>query len=465
VRTSVCIVIGCAISMVVCVAPVRASNGTGGGAAPVLAFPGAEGFGAYAKGGRGGKVYHVTTLEDKGPGSLREAVEADGPRIVVFDISGTIRLAKPLDVRHPFLTIAGQTAPGDGVCLRDATMSVSADHVIVRFLRCRLGDQGLAGDSLNISRGQNIILDHCSAGWSLDEALSCSTAWPDINDITVQWCFITEALNIENHGFGSLIRGCHGVRYSYHHNLYAHNRGRNPRPGNYDRPNTFERDPDGLLLDFRNNVIYNWEGSHAGYNADAQSVTRLNYVGNYLVPGTNSQNTGKAYQEGSPNNRGFFAGNWYNHVPPEDPWSVVDFHGWSASQIEAYRQSEPFETGPIVTQTPQLAYRTVLQQGGASLPKRDAVDARVVVDVEKGTGRIINSQAEVGGWPELRSTAAPIDSDGDGMPDAWEREHDLNPNDAADGPADANGDGYTNIEDYLNSLVKWDTDSNVRRGR
>lgn len=159
------------------------------------AFPGAEGFGAYAKGGRGGRVYRVTTLADGGAGSLREAVEADGPRIVVFDVSGTIRLTKSLDITKPFITIAGQTAPGDGICLRDATVGVSADHVIVRFLRCRLGDQGRGGDALNISSGSHIILDHCSASWSLDEALSSSTGRPNINDITVQWCFITEALN------------------------------------------------------------------------------------------------------------------------------------------------------------------------------------------------------------------------------------------------------------------------------
>ena len=156
--------------------------------------------------------------------------------------------------------------------------------------------------------------------------------------MTVQWCFITEALNPKNHGFGSLIRGCHGARYSYHHNLYAHNRGRNPRPGNYDNPNTHDKDPNGLLLDFRNNVMYDWDGSYAGYNADAESVTKLNYVGNYLVPGPNSNITGKAYREGSPYNRGYFAANYYNHVFAEDPWSLVIFD-WSAEQIAAYKQS------------------------------------------------------------------------------------------------------------------------------
>ena len=421
--------------------------------APIPAFPGAEGFGAYAKGGRGGKVYHVTTLEDRGPGSLREAVEAEGPRIVVFDVSGTIKLTKSLDIEEPFLTIAGQTAPGDGICLRDATLGIGTDHVVIRYLRCRLGDQGKGGDAISIGAGHYIIVDHCSASWSLDEVLSSSTSAPQLSEITVQWCFITEALNPQNHGFGSLIRGCRGARYSYHHNLYAHNRGRNPRPGNYDSQNPHEQDPNGLLLDFRNNVIYNWEGSHAGYNADKESVTRLNYVGNFLVPGPNSRATGIAYQEGSPYNRGYFLDNYYNGRLPDDPWSVVDFRGWSAAQVAAYKQAAPFETGPMVTQTAPDACQAILQRGGASLPRRDAVDRRIVEEATSGRGHILNSQAEVGGWPELARAPAPRDSDGDGMPDAWERRHDLNPRDPADGPGDRDGDGYTNVEEYLNGLA------------
>lgn len=283
--------------------------------------------------------------------------------------------------------------------------------------------------------------------------LSSSTHRPVLSDLTVQWCFITEALNPKNHGFGSLIRGCRGVRYSYHHNLYAHNRGRNPRPGNYDNPNTPDADPNGLLLDFRNNVIYDWGGSHAGYNADAASVTKINYVGNYLVPGIESKSNGIAYKEGSPNNKGFFAGNDYNHLQPDDPWSVVDFDDWNASQIAAYKQSKPFETGPVVTQDAKESYQSVLAQGGASLPRRDAVDLRIIEDVKSGKGRIIDSQKEVGGWPDLKSAPAPRDTDGDGMPDEWEKRHNLNPNDEADGTGDADADGYTNVEEYLNSLV------------
>jgi hypothetical protein len=455
VRTSVGVAMVSVGLMLVGSVPARASKETPGGVTTnVLAFPGAEGFGAYATGGRGGRVYHVTTLEDGGAGSLREAVEAAGPRIVVFDVGGTIRLKKDLLVTNAFITIAGQTAPGDGICLRDATLGVYADHVIIRYLRCRLGDQGRAGDSIGIGRGHNIIVDHCSASWSLDEVLSCSTGQPSLGDVTVQWCFITEALNPKNHSFGSLIRGCHGARYTYHHNLYAHNRNRNPRPGNYDDRNPHEADPDGLLLDFRNNVIYNWIGTYAGYNADKDSVTRLNYVGNYVVPGGNSKVTGIAYQEGSPYNKGYFAGNYYNHNLPEDPWSLVDFRGWNAGQILAYKQSAPFETGPIGTQDANDACRDVLARGGATLPRRDAVDRRIVEEVLTGRGHILNSQAEVGGWPDLQTAAAPQDSDGDGMPDAWERGHGLNPDDPADGPQVRSASGYTNVEEYLNSMVR-----------
>lgn len=460
-RTSLGVAIVCAVLLLrlmgeegVCVAqPPAAGNTPGGGGATLLAFPGAEGFGAYAKGGRGGRVYHVTTLEDDRVGSLREAVEAQGPRIVVFDVGGTIRLKKDLTITNSFITIAGQTAPGDGICLRDATLGVYADHVVIRYLRSRLGDQGRAGDSISIGRGHQIIVDHCSASWSLDEVLSCSTGEPSLSDVTVQWCFITEALNPKNHSFGSLIRGCHGARYTYHHNLYAHNRNRNPRPGNYDDRNPHEADPNGLLLDFRNNVIYDWMGTYAGYNADKDSVTKLNYVGNYVVPGPDSKATGIAYQEGSPYNQGYFVGNYYNHNLPENPWSLVDFRDWNGRQIIAYKQPVPFETGPITTRDAKEAYQDVLGHGGATLPRRDAVDRRIVEEVTSGKGHILNSQAEVGGWPDLQTAPAPQDSDGDGIPDEWEQQHGLNPNDAADGSQVRSASGYTNVEEYLNSLI------------
>jgi pectate lyase len=359
-----------------------------------LAFPGAEGFGAYSKGGRGGEVLYVTNLNDSGSGSLRWAVEQEGPRTIVFRVSGTIELKDRLRVKNPYITIAGQTAPGDGICLAGETLWIGTHDVIVRYLRVRLGDgkYGVGSkqgkDAISISVGKDIIVDHCSASWSLDEILSASASKPTLTNVTVQWCFITEGLNPDNHGFGSLIRGTGGAKYSYLHNLYANNRGRNPRPGNYDS-NPHEKDPKGLLLDFRNNVIYNWGGDHAGYNADSISVTRLNYVGNYLIPGIDSKNNGIAYSTGSPYNRSYFSGNYYNGKLPENQWSLVKFRkSWTDEEISAYKQTNPFEAGLVKKEDAKSAYQRVLETGGAILPKRDIVDTRIVNDVRNRTGKI-----------------------------------------------------------------------------
>ncbi|MFD2163999.1 polysaccharide lyase family 1 protein [Paradesertivirga mongoliensis] len=422
-----------------------------------LAFPGAEGFGAYAKGGRSGKVIYVTNLDDSGPGSLRWAVDQEGPRTIVFGISGTIELKSRLNINRPYITIAGQTAPGEGICLKGETLQINTHDVIVRYIRVRLGD-GLHGqgslqgkDAISISEGHDIIVDHCSASWSLDEILSTSTRKPDLTRVTVQWCFITEGLNPDNHGFGSLIRGTGGAKYSYLHNLYANNRGRNPRPGNYDS-NPHDKDPQGLLLDFRNNVIYNWGGGHAGYNADKVSVTNLNYVNNYLVPGADSKTEGFAYSEGSPYNRGYFAGNYYNGKLPGNPWSVVNFpKSWTTEQISAYKQNKPLGTGALDSEDAETTYKRVLERGGAILPKRDAVDSRIVNDIRRRTGKIIKSQNDVGAWPKLSSATPPADTDHDGMPDKWEKENSLDPKN----PEDRNKiteDGYTMLEKYINSI-------------
>ncbi|MDZ7691471.1 MAG: hypothetical protein U5K69_10135 [Balneolaceae bacterium] len=362
-----------------------------------LAFPGAEGYGRFATGGRGGEVIYVTNLNDSGPGSLRWAIEQEGPRTVVFEVSGTIVLEDDLSIENPYITIGGQTAPGDGIAIRDGTLEIETHDVVVRYIRVRLGDQGNRGDAISINSGHDIIVDHCSTSWSTDEVLSASTDDPDLSNVTVQWCFITEALNPEDHGYGSLIRGTGGAKYSFHHNLYAHNRGRNPRPGNYDS-NPHDEDPDGLLLDFRKNVIYNWGGSHAGYNADSKSVTRLNYVGNFLIPGTNSENNGIAYDTGSPFNKAYFSNNMYDSEKPEDPWDLVNFdNDWSQQQIDAYKQHHPFPAESIKTDEPEEAFNHVLAHGGASLPNRDGVDVRIVNDVKNRTGAIIDSQNEVGG--------------------------------------------------------------------
>ncbi|MFC2116020.1 polysaccharide lyase family 1 protein, partial [Bacteroidota bacterium] len=424
------------------------------------AFPGAEGFGAYSQGGRGGDVYTVSNLNDSGTGSLRFGIEsASGPRTIVFAVSGLIKLQSNLNVNKDYMTIAGQTAPGDGICLRDASLTISADHVIVRYIRSRLGDESLReSDAISINSGHNIIMDHCSASWSVDECFSCSTGDANkIDNVTVQWSIISEALrnSIHSkgaHSYGALIRGCYGARYTYHHNLFAHNVSRNPRPGNYDE-NTYLLDPEGLQFDFRNNVMYNWGGSRPGYDADIESVCRYNYVGNYGKPGPNSNSTGHAYKAGSIHFRAYYSGNHFFGSTPLDQWSLVSFgSGFTQSDIEVYKQTVPFSTGPIFTESALEAFDNVMAHAGAS-HVRDAVDTRVMNEVKNGTGKIIDDEDEVGSWPVYNTYGVKSDTDLDGMPDNWETENGLNPDDASDRNGDRNHDGYTNLEEYLYSLV------------
>jgi hypothetical protein len=422
--------------------------------AKLPAFPGAEGFGAYSQCGRSGRVLEVTDLNDSGPGSLREAVEAKGPRIVVFRVSGTIDLKSGLSISNPYITIAGQTAPGDGICLKDYPLGISADHVVVRFLRVRPADNAKSeSDAISISAGRDIIVDHCSASWSVDETLSASTSG-QLGNVTVQWCIISESLNNSvhhkgAHGYGSLIRGGWGNGYTFHHNLYAHHRGRSPRPGNY---NSASQDPKGFIFDFRNNVIYNWAGSAAGYNSDGDSITKMNFVGNYYKQGRNS--TGRfAFAESTTCAQAWFAENSMNGVRPDDPWSLVSFRDFSAEQIKAYKQNAPIPVADVTTDDVMTAFKRVLAQAGAVLPKRDSVDARIVREIIDRTGKIIDDEQDVGGWPDLKSSEPPLDTDHDGMPDDWEKRHNLNPNDPTDGPKDRDSDGYTNIEEYLNHLA------------
>ncbi len=422
------------------------------------AFPGAEGAGAYTVGGRGGRVIEVTNINDSGPGSLRAAVEAEGPRIVVFRISGTIEMKSALTIKNPYITIAGQTAPGGGICLKNYRLDVSADNVIIRYIRCRPADnmEGTLGfrgdniDSLDAHRAKNIIIDHCSASWSVDETLS--STYTDL--ITVQWCLITESLNCSVHhkgchGYGSLIHGGKGAQCSYHHNLYANHHDRNPRPGG-DYP--YEQDPDGWTFDFRNNVVYNWGNKGAGYNMDKDKITRMNFIGNYYISGVDSKGN-FAFREHCPYSKAYFSDNWMNGACPEDQWSLIIFKdNLTKEQIEAYKQTKPFDAPYVATDDAPTAYKKVLAEAGATLPQRDAVDKRVINDVINKTGKIIDDEDQVGGWPVLASTTPPVDSDHDGMPDEWETAKGLNPNDPADGPKDRDGDGYTNIEEYINSL-------------
>jgi len=426
-----------------------------------LAFKGAQGFGAFSRGGRGGDVYTVTNLNDSGSGSLRFGIEsAQGPRTIVFAVSGIIQLKSDLVVDHDYITIAGQTAPGDGICLRDASFKIDADHIIVRYIRSRLGAAaGKETDAISIAGGHNIIMDHCSASWSVDECFSCSTGQKGrIDSVTVQWSIISEALNKSihtkgAHGYGALIRGGYGAKYTYNHNLFAHNYSRNPRPGNYDY-NNYRRDPYGLQFDFRNNVMYDWGGSRPGYDADTASVCRYNYVGNYGKPGPDSDKSGYAYDASSKHFKAYYSGNYFFGNIPPDQWTLVNFgDNWKKEEIEAYKQSVPFETGPMVTESALDAYKNVMARAGASLV-RDEVDARVVSEVQNGTGSIINDEKEVGGWPVYKTYNVLKDTDMDGMPDKWESQKKLNPKDTRDGNGDRDNDGYTNLEEYLNSIIK-----------
>jgi hypothetical protein len=422
------------------------------------AFPGAEGFGMSACGGRGGQVIEVTNLNDSGPGSLRAAVGSDGPRIVVFRVGGYIELKSALDINKPNITIAGQTAPGDGICLKNYNANVRADNVIIRYLRVRPSDIAKEEfDAISVLNGRNIIIDHCSASWSLDEVVSVTLGRHNMGNVTVQWCMITESLNCSFHskgchGYASLIRGSYGSGITYHHNLYAHNSGRNPRPGNYVDS---KRDPCGLFFDFRNNVVYNWGGGHAGYNDDGRnqdnSITHMNFVNNYYIEGPNSTG-GYVFRESTTGCTAYFGGNWMDGNCPKDPWSLVEFVDFTQAQKDAYKQSVPIPVAPVAEEDASKAYTRVLADAGTVFPSRDAVDKRVVDSVVKKTGGIINHIDEVGDYPIMKSGVPNVDSDHDGMPDKWELAVGLNPNDANDARGDRDGDGYTNIEEYINWL-------------
>ena len=417
-----------------------------------LAFPGAEGAGRHALGGRGGMVRTVTTLADSGPGSLREAVEAKGPRTVVFAVAGTIKLEKPLRIREGRITIAGQSAPGGGITLRDHPLEVAADDVVIRYVRSRLGDESRTeSDAIWIMGGRRIILDHVSASWSVDETLSASANYTrpteGFYDLTVQWSIIANSLTRSlhakgEHGYGSLIRGGRGSYISFHHNLWANHSARMPRPGNYSGPDV---DPIGAFFDFRSNVFYNWGGARSGYNADKESLARYNFVDNSYIAGPQTQKA-IAFDESNRLAKAYFADNSMNGTIPGDPWSLV-----TGLQAPGYRLTAPVETPPVARDRAETSYARVLATAGASRA-RDSVDAAVVAGVRDRSGRLIDSQRDTGGWPLLEAGTPPVDSDRDGMPDAWERRHRLDPkrNDSA---SDRDRNGYTAIEDYLNGLA------------
>lgn len=419
--------------------------------AQLPAFPGAQGAGAFSLGGRGGRALHVSNLDDDGPGSLRAAVEADGPRTVVFDVGGTIRLRRPLTIANGRITIAGQTAPGGGITLRDHALRIEADDVVVRFIRSRLGDKGGENeDAISVISGQRIILDHVSASWGTDETLSVSPNWrrgDRLGDVTVQWSIISESLcgpqpQRVKHCYGSLVGAARGARISFHHNLWAYHAGRMPRPANKVPPG---QDPLGGFLEFRSNLFYDWGGLQAGYDSGPAAVLHLSFVDNNYVPGPNSRGS-IIYENRNPFSRGWFAGNAFGGLVLADQWSHV------LSRTPGFRLNGPVNVAPVKAEPADSASRRVLASAGASLV-RDTVDERVVAGVSSRGGGLIASEEDVGGWPALARGTPRADRDGDGLPDEWERQHGLNPADSSDGARDSNGDGYTNLEEWLNSLA------------
>jgi len=431
-------------SLIVLTAIISICRGLAAAGREIPAFPGAEGFGATTPGGRGGKILFVTNLNDAGLGSLRAACEDEGARIVIFRVSGVIALVKPITVRNPYLTLAGQSAPGDGICLRNYPFVVATHDVIVRYLRSRLGDQsGQESDCITLGSGaRDAILDHCSATWSVDEALSLAG---NVSNSAVQWCLIAEGLNRSihskgAHGYGSLARANGPI--SLHHNLWAHNDSRNPRLGdNYGKPPY-------PVFDVRNNVIYDYGAICSGLT---QGILKVNYIANYIRPGPSSK-ARTPIHVGSPSEMLFcirdnvFEGNARLTSDNSQFFDPVVIDGKRQVQTVA----ELFAAPPVRTMPAQEAYAAVLESAGATLPVRDAVDSRIADEVRRRTGSIIDSQKQAGGWPEYRSAEPPKDSDNDGMPDDWEAAHGLNPNDPKGASLDRDGDGYTNIEEYLN---------------
>ncbi len=427
-----------------------------------LAFPGAEGYGRFARGGRGGRVIEVTNLEDSGPGSFREAVNAEGPRTIVFRVSGVIALKSPITIVKPYVTVAGQTAPGDGICFRNYSVGTSAGSrdVILRFLRVRVGDEsGHSLDGMGLG-GAHSIFDHCSISWSIDEGLDSRTA----NHSTFQRCIISEALDDSfqrhPHAFAASIGG---EMASYHHNLLAHCTGRNwSLAGGLDNAVRLAG-----RLDIRNNVVYNWR--HRTTDGGAKQV---NFVNNYYKPGPATTVFHLVKPDvGSPSDRQvyFIAGNVMEGRPEynDDNWRGVIPNG--DAPLGEFRSDQPLFAPFVTTSSAIEAYRDVLADVGATRPRLDSIDHRILQEVRDGTfhhrgGKghlpgIIDTPTDLGPhpWPDYRTYDVPKDSDHDGLPDAWERAHGLNPESPAgdfrDPGADPDGDGFTNLEDYLNQLA------------
>lgn len=437
-----------------------------------LAFPDAEGFGRFVTGGRGGKVMIVSNLEDHGPGSFREAAEAKGPRIIVFSVSGTIHLTKPLAIRGD-ATIAGQTAPGDGICIADHPVGLGGHNIIIRYLRFRMGDRyqnkGMvhgsgSDDAFGGVKKNRIMVDHCSMSWSTDEVCSLYAG----DSVTLQWNIISEPLNysyhfengdkdFEKHGFGGIWGGVHA---SFHHNLFAHCNSRTPR---FDGIRNSPQEN----CDFRNNVIYNWGGN----NVYAGEGGTYNIVNNYYKwgPSTSKRVRNRVVnpfkRADIPFGKFYVDGNYVDGDADvtRDNWKGVTMDQGTDADAQAAKLAAPFTAAPITTQSATDAYTSVLKYAGAILPTRDTLDARIIRDVQNRTGAHIDVQGgyphgtayelTTKAWPALRSLPAPTDTDKDGMPDEWEKKNGLNPADASDASANRLHVHYTNIEVYINGLV------------
>jgi hypothetical protein len=435
-----------------------------------LAFPTAEGYGRFAKGGRGGQVIKVTNLNDAGPGSLRAAVETEGPRTVVFDVSGLITLESRLIVRknHHHLTIAGQTAPGKGICLRKYNFGMlGGSDVIIRYVRVRPGNiSGTTLDGMGMASTDNSIIDHCSISWTLDEAFSSRSG----KNITLQRTLISEALNAAGHkkyppgtehGYAASISGDIG---SFHHNLLANCSGRNwSLAGGLNKPDNSYAG----RMDIRNNVVFNWKNRTTDGGAH-----EVNFVNNYYKPGPATKlflALKPQYSSFPGTQRYYFDGNImegkFGVKDQEKGREAGTEKGGKVPTEYSPWSDKPFFESFVKTHDAKETFTNVLANVGCNFPALDEHDTRILEEVRTGKTKykgsktglpgLPDSQEDVGGWdnyPEIKRPAD-WDKDGDGMPDAWEKQYGLDPADPADGNKDLNGDGYTNLEKYINSLV------------
>jgi hypothetical protein len=427
-----------------------------------LAFPGAEGYGRFAQGGRGGDVYIVTNLKDDGRGSLRYGIESqEGPRTIVFAVSGTIALRSTLEIMDSHLTIAGQTAPGDGICIRDYGLKISeVNDIIMRYIRIRMGDENKGSssgaDCITSEKISDVIFDHISVGWGIDAIHDNRKG----GNFTLQWSIYGETLHDTIHYEGAPHSKLGSMRettknISFHHNLLHSSHDRHPTLGGS------EMTPGGTIIDFRNNLIYNADGQTNFGNA------QLNVINNYYRKGPDTDPRDlpmkiKGQKGSGPDPTGFTSGNVFawNCAWTDDNYSAIQYIQKEGGKYMDSSQVEWELPGELVfgpdrprTQSAEDARDLILFHVGAS-KNRDACDDRIVNEVKTSTGQIPDSQNDVGGWPMLNSLSAPADRDKDGMADDWEIAKGLSPADAEDRNKDRNSDGFTNLEEYINSLVE-----------